>query len=125
IDQVLIAVHPRHARLYCSTMGFAQFGADRDYPAVNGRPAVALCLDLPGTKRSQRAAWEKFLGAPLGEEVVKRRPIGDADRRYFERVSRLAEREWSPLDAFAAPAVPPAGEQAAGSGSLLELPIAS
>lgn len=86
VDQLLIAVHPRHARMYCRAMAFQQVGDNRDYPAVNGSPAVALCLDLKAARFTHRSAWNSIVGEPLNGELVTPRPINSADRRYFEQL---------------------------------------
>jgi hypothetical protein len=83
IDQLLIAVHPRHARIYCRAMAFSRIGENREYPSVNGNPAVPLCLDLEFVKKRRSAIWQRFAGEPLPKQVLQRQPISEADRRYF------------------------------------------
>lgn len=46
VDELCIAVHPRHAPFYEGRFGFTRFGAEKPYGAVNGAPAVGLRLDL-------------------------------------------------------------------------------
>ena len=46
VDELCIAVHPRHAPFYERAFGFARFGAEKAYGAVKGAPAVGLRLDL-------------------------------------------------------------------------------
>src|SRR6185295_16483461 len=46
VDELCIAVHPRHAPFYERSLGFTRFGAEKPYDAVNGAPAVGLRLDL-------------------------------------------------------------------------------
>jgi hypothetical protein len=87
IEQLLIAVHPRHARMYRRAMGFEQIGDYRDYPAVNGNPAVALCLDFARVQRERPDIWERFVGAPLPPWCLEAQPISAEDRRYFLRLS--------------------------------------
>jgi hypothetical protein len=91
IDHLLIAVHPRHARMYSRAMAFAKFGDSRGYPAVNGNPAVALCLDLGDAKKRMSVRWQKFTGDLLPDEVISRRPISAVDSRFFERLLRQSE----------------------------------
>lgn len=96
VDQLLIAVHPRHARMYRRAMGFKQVGDDRDYPAVNGNPAVMLSLDFAEAKVEIPLVWRAIVGDPLAAEVVATRPMGDVEREYF---TRLAESIASQDDA--------------------------
>ncbi len=88
VDQLLIAVHPRHARMYARAMAFVQIGESRDYPEVNGHPAVALCLDFAVAKTRRAAIWRRFVGEPLPEDVTQPQPISLCDRRYFARLAR-------------------------------------
>jgi hypothetical protein len=83
IQQLLIAVHPRHSRMYRRAMGFTQIGDHCDYPAVNGNPAVAMCLDFAYVQRERPDIWERFVGPPLPEKYLQRRPMTAEDRRYF------------------------------------------
>jgi hypothetical protein len=46
VDELCIAVHPRHAPFYERSFGFTRFGAEKSYAAVNGAPAIGLGLDL-------------------------------------------------------------------------------
>jgi hypothetical protein len=46
MDELCIAVHPRHAPFYEGRFGFMRFGGEKPYGAVNGAPAVGLRLDL-------------------------------------------------------------------------------
>jgi hypothetical protein len=91
IDQLLIAVHPRHARMYRRAMAFEQIGEDRKYPAVNGNRAVALCLDLKAARITHPATWVRFVGDPLPKTAVVTQPIQCADRRYFGRLAQAQE----------------------------------
>jgi hypothetical protein len=91
VDQLLIAVHPRHARMYCRAMAFKQVGDNRDYPAVKSKPAVLLCLELAEAKARRPAAWQRFVGDPLAEEVISTRPIKPIDCRHFEQLLQNSE----------------------------------
>jgi hypothetical protein len=46
VDDLCIAVHPRHAPFYEGLLRFRRFGGLKTYDAVNGAPAVGLRLDL-------------------------------------------------------------------------------
>lgn len=47
-DEIIIAVHPRHGKLYKRLFNFQEFGGLKHYPAVENALAVALFLDLKG-----------------------------------------------------------------------------
>ena len=46
IDALVLASHPRHARLYERTLGFEQIGELTSCPYAQGKPAVALLLQF-------------------------------------------------------------------------------
>lgn len=99
VDQLLIAVHPRHARMYCRAMAFRQVGDNRGYPAVKDNPAVLLCLDLEEGKTTHPERWARFVGDPLPGEVTASRPMCELDRWYFERMASRLEAAALPFDA--------------------------
>jgi hypothetical protein len=43
-SDVVIGVHPHHARFYGRAFGFEPIGDERAYPAVKGHPCILLCL---------------------------------------------------------------------------------
>ena len=97
IDQLLIAVHPRHARMYARAMAFQQVGETRDYPLVNGNAAVALMLDLEWCRTQQPQIWERFVGSALPEPVTRRRPMSAPEFKYFSSIAGMLECDQAPL----------------------------
>jgi hypothetical protein len=83
VDELLVAVHPRHAALYRRYMAFEQFGSNREYPTVCGNPAVALRLNLTKSKQHPPRNWQQFFGEPLPDGVLKSSPIPESDREFF------------------------------------------
>ncbi len=84
IDQLLVAVHPRHAGIYRRYMNFKKIGSQRDYSAVQGNPAVPLCLDFNETRSNPSSNWNKFFGKQLPAAVLQPQPIRADDRAYFQ-----------------------------------------
>jgi hypothetical protein len=68
LDDLCIAVHPRHAAFYEGLLRFRRFGGLRSYDAVNGAPALGLRLDL------------HELDAPLGADTFASRVFDPAAR---------------------------------------------
>ncbi|MBN1852433.1 MAG: long-chain N-acyl amino acid synthase [Pirellulales bacterium] len=91
IDQLLVAVHPRHAKIYCRYMAFTQIGGCCEYSVVRGSPAVALCLDLKQIQINRPANWARFFAQKLPDEVLISQPISDVDRRYFIKLQTEME----------------------------------
>lgn len=57
VTDLVVACHPRHARLYTRLFGFEQMGPLRTYRAVNDAPAVALRLCLADAEERYRAEY--------------------------------------------------------------------
>lgn len=76
VDELCIAVHPRHAPFYEGQFGFARFGAEKPYAAVAGAPAVGLRLDL---HRPPAGALSGLLFGP--GEIARLRAALEADLR--------------------------------------------
>lgn len=75
IDDLLVAVHPKHARFYQRVLVFERFGSERSYPSVRNNPAVALRLDLKSVKENEqlsRRVLTRYFGAD-SESVGPRR----------------------------------------------------
>jgi len=83
IDQLLIAVHPRHAHIYQRCMGFKKIGDTVDYSTVQGNPAVPLCLDLSEVRLNSPKIWNRFFEERIPRDVLKPQPISYGDREYF------------------------------------------
>ncbi len=46
MENLLIAVHPKHKDFYQKCLGFQQIGEEKPYPTAQGNPSVALYLNL-------------------------------------------------------------------------------
>jgi hypothetical protein len=87
IDQLLVAVHPRHARFYRRYMAFERLGEVKAYPSVCNKLAEALGLDFRRIERDPPANYELFFGEPLPDEVIRPRPISPADQEFFAPIA--------------------------------------
>lgn len=83
IEQLLVAVHPRHARFYQRFLSFDNVGDVKSYPLVRNNPAVALSLDFAKLDRVRPVNYETFFGDPLSEEQLAAQPMSDYERRRF------------------------------------------
>lgn len=97
VDELVIAVHPRHSALYKRYMAFKRIGEYREYEAVCGNPAVPMGLDLRTAKKEVPEHWARFFGRNLPTLALQSRPITSEDRSYFEGLlehqQELAEAE--------------------------------
>ncbi len=74
VDDLLIAVHPKHARLYRRLYGFQTFGELKAYPTVRNHPAVALKMGLVDLKYDHPKAYELLFNEMVPDWQLRRRP---------------------------------------------------
>ena len=86
VEELLVAVHPKHARFYRRYMDFRVIGEQTAYPTVRNHPAVALSLNFDRVDRERPQAYETFFGLPIPEEQLEPQPMPRADRDYFRRM---------------------------------------
>jgi hypothetical protein len=92
VDELLIAVHPHHARFYQGFFGFTLLGGQRSYGAVLNAPAVGLALDLTQLAEHHPRSYERLFGKPFPAEVLAYRPMPDRVRRELAlHMSDMAE----------------------------------
>lgn len=77
VDQLLIAVHPKHAPFYHRLTAFQPFGKEKPYRTVCDNPAVAMALDLSWAPIDHPRLYAKFFGTPFPDEVLEYRPMSD------------------------------------------------
>jgi hypothetical protein len=83
IDELLIAVHPKHVAFYKNYWGFDTIGGQRDYPQVCGNPAVALCLNLHGLEARMPKQYKYIFGDPLPKCMLEIHPMPWFELSYF------------------------------------------
>lgn len=75
VDELVIAVHPRHAGFYQRFLAFEPIGEVKAYGAVLDNPAVALVMDLNRLQLEHPQAHKRLFGRAFSEEIVCYRPI--------------------------------------------------
>jgi hypothetical protein len=86
IDALVIATHPRHARLYRRAFGFEELGEVTDCPYAQGNPAIALIWRFSEQQGTQ--LWDQFFKDPLpGKELAPYR-WERSTREYFREILR-------------------------------------
>ncbi len=81
VDQLVIAVHPRHAAFYQCFIAFEPIGEEKTYSAVCDKPAVAMVLDLNRLSFDHPKAYKRLFGKPFSDEVLRYRLISPELRR--------------------------------------------
>jgi hypothetical protein len=85
IDDLVIAVNPRHERFYCNRLGFQLFGSRRSYQAVGDHPAIACRLPMESLNKANPALRELHLSRPVTIEQFLQPPMRLVDHAYFMR----------------------------------------
>lgn len=83
VDQLLIAVHPKHASFYQRILGFDVFGEVKRYGSVLGKPAVGLVLDLNNLQQRSPKAYQRLFGTPYLNDRLAYRPLSRGTQNYF------------------------------------------
>ena len=86
VDQLLIAVHPRHVKFYERFIGFEVIGEEKPYGTVCDHPAVAMVLDLNWMPFDYPRMYARFFGTPFSDDVLAYHPISDELRSGLRMV---------------------------------------
>ena len=88
LDQLLIAVHPRHAAFYQRLLAFQQIGEERAYAAVLDNPAVAFCW----TSSESIAIAQRTTRIFLVSHCPKRLSLRS---QSAPRIASISRRSWN------------------------------
>jgi hypothetical protein len=86
IHRILAAMHPRHSRFYRRILGFEQFGAEKAYPSVGYRPAVAVNLNFVRLPSHRPDCQNLLFGETVADEHLEPEPMSESDREYFAKM---------------------------------------
>ena len=75
IDQLLIAVHPRHTKFYERFLAFEVIGEKKTYASVCDHPAVAMALDLNGLSFDHPKVYKRLFGVPFDDDLLEYRSV--------------------------------------------------
>ena len=86
IDEVLAAVHPRHARFYSRAMGFRCLSDAVPYAGVLNHPAVLIAVSIDAVDRVKKR-WRNFYGHStcFTDQSLLRRPMSNTTASHFSR----------------------------------------
>lgn len=91
VEQLVIAVHPRHGRFYQRLLGFRQIGELRSYESVRGNPAVALAHNFSRLDRAPYRLYDRIYGTTFHGWELLPQPISAVDRNYFAGISEVCD----------------------------------
>lgn len=86
IDELIAAVHPRHAPFYVRYLGFEQFAGVSTCPHVNNRPAVGLALSFARCDQQRPECYDHYFGKALPAQSLRSRTMSLEERLFLGRV---------------------------------------
>jgi len=86
VDELLVAVHPSHARFYRRYLNFEPISDERAYPLVCHNPALALSLNFARIDEHRPDCYD-HMTEPLPPTAFERAPMSDVEIAYFARVA--------------------------------------
>jgi len=96
LDELLIAVHPRHAGFYERFLGFQVIGHEKVYDSVCYNPAVPLALDLTRLAIIHPTGHKRLFSVPLPGESLRYRPVPADVRAELEPLTEAWPLDESP-----------------------------
>ncbi len=88
VDELLIAVHPRHARFYRRLFAFEVIGGEKTYSLVCDRPAVALSLDLKHLSVDHPDVYQRLFGSTFPNAMFAHHTMPE---RFQSRLAMILE----------------------------------
>ena len=105
VDELMIAVHPKHKKFYERVLACEVIGDVRQYPSVLNNPAVPFCLNFAKIDRERPENYDRFFAVPLSLDELTPHRMAAADRAYFASLLQAQQRhEASDADSFQAEA---------------------
>ena len=90
VDTLLLAAHPRHARIHERLIGFQRIGGLAAYPRVQNQPAVACSLTFAEADLNPTAAYKLIFSKRIPHRNLQSKPISQGQRGYFKPYLNLA-----------------------------------
>jgi hypothetical protein len=87
VDELLIAVHPRHAAFYQRRFGFHVIADVKEYALVRNNLALLLSLDLNLLPTQHPEEHARIFEAPLPPHLLELQPIPPEVRKGFEHAA--------------------------------------
>ena len=91
LEQLLAAVHPKHARFYTRYMGFQQVGELTSYPNACHQPAVPLCFDFARNDREGFKYYDRIFAEPLPDSDLQPQSMS---QREIDDLRVVAEQSY-------------------------------
>jgi hypothetical protein len=90
-DDLVMAIHPRHYRMYWQCFRAAPMGPCREYEQVCRNPAIACRIDLHTLRQNvDSSLWERYFSRVYADQCFAAPPMRQADHIHFCRRRGIA-----------------------------------
>lgn len=99
VDRLLLAVHPRHAKVYERLFGCVMCSQTKTYEAVRGNPAILCMHDFAALDETKYPLYRQVYDPEYGIEQLLGKKMSEAEKLYFEQFLPAGEYELVPMAA--------------------------
>lgn len=99
IDRLVLAVHPRHAKVYERMFGCVRCTESREYASVKGNPAILCTHDFAELDRTGFPLFDQIYSHCFQRWQMEGKKMSEAEKLYFEQFLPVGEYEVEPMAA--------------------------
>jgi hypothetical protein len=99
VDRLLLAVHPRHAKIYHRLFGCTPCSEVKEYAAVEGNPAVLCMHDFAQMDVTRYPMYNKIYGANYTPWQLAGTPMCEAEKWHLSQAVTNNTAEMMPMAA--------------------------
>jgi hypothetical protein len=98
VEELLLAVHPSHARFYQRRLNFTPIAFEEAYPLVCNKPAQGMSLNIASVFKNEPAEYEIYVKERLPPQAFSRVPLTAAEKLLFGRISGYCQHHQAEQD---------------------------
>jgi len=99
VDRLLLAVHPRHAKVYERLFGCERCSDTKEYAAVQGNPAIMCLHDFAKLDQIGYPLYRQIYGTAYAPWQMDGSRMSEIEKQYFEQFLPAGEYEVVPMAA--------------------------
>ena len=99
IDRLVLAVHPKHAKVYERLFGCERYSEVKQYAAVRGNPAILCVHDFAKLDQTGYPLFGQVYNPKYAPWQLDGAHMTDAEKRYFAQYLPIQDHEMVPMAA--------------------------
>ncbi len=99
VDELVAAVHPKHAPFYRRFVGFQELAGLASCPHVRHNPSLGLFLSFAHCDEVRPRCYDAIFGDRVPDEQLQEEAIPAIERRFLEHVCDATHTRWPKLTA--------------------------